>query len=116
MQPRDFARFTRCSDLNGLEVMSARWVTHQFSKHMHDAYTVGLNYDGHGAFDCRDESHDAAPGTCNLLAPGEIHTGRALSSRGWIYRNLYIEAGLLHDFLFDLERYRLLNPRFKTPL
>jgi AraC-like ligand binding domain len=49
-KPSDFAQYFRC---------------------LHDFYVVSLNYGGRGAFECRRESHDAAPGTCNLIAPGD---------------------------------------------
>src|SRR5688572_10483636 len=116
METGDFARFASCPGLEGLEAMSAKWITHSFSKHMHECYTVGLNYDGRGAFDCRGELRDAAPGTCNLIAPGELHTGRATSVRGWIYRNLYIETPLMRTLLGAVEWHGTLDPGFTTPL
>jgi AraC-like DNA-binding protein len=96
---RDSARYSRCAGLDGLEVMSARWMEHAFAPHMHDFYAVSVNDQGRGAFDCRREAHDAAPGTCSLIAPGEIHTGRATSGDGWIYRNLHIDASLMTRLL-----------------
>lgn len=96
---RDLAQYSRCRGLDGFEVLSARWVEHSFAPHMHDFYAVSLNYGGRGAFDCRRETHDAAPGTCNLIAPGELHTGRATSRQGWIYRNLHIETPLMTRLL-----------------
>lgn len=116
METGDFAQFARCPSLDGLEVLSARLVAHSFSKHMHECYTVSLNYDGRGAFDCRGEIRDAAPGTCNLLAPGELHTGHATSARGWIYRNLYVETPLMRALLAGVEWRGPLQPTFNAPL
>jgi AraC-like DNA-binding protein len=113
---RDIARFSRCAGLDGLEVMSARWLEHAFTPHMHDFYAVSLNYRGRGAFDCRREVHDAAPGTCSLIAPGELHTGRATSGDGWIYRNLHIEASLMAMLLEGLDWRGPLDLRFKSSL
>ena len=45
---RDFAQYSCCPGLDGLEVMSARWVEHSFAPHMHDFYAVSLNYCGRG--------------------------------------------------------------------
>ena len=84
MKTGDFAQYSRVLGLDGLEVLSAQWVEHSFAPHMHDFYAVSLNYGGRGAFDCRRELRDAAPGTCNLIAPGELHTGHATSRHGWI--------------------------------
>lgn len=96
--------------------MSAWWVEHSFAPHMHDFYAVSLNYRGRGAFDCRREVHDAAPGTCNLIAPGELHTGRATSGDGWIYRNLYIEVPLMTRLLRRIEWQGPFDVRFKSSL
>src|SRR4030095_79840 len=115
MKTRDFAEYSRCFGLDGLEVMSARGVEHSFAPHMHDFYAVSLNYGGRGAFDCRRELLDAAPGTCNLIAPGELHTGHATSADGWIYRNLYIETPLMNTLLRSLEWQGPLDVKFKFP-
>ena len=111
----DFAHYARCSGLDGLEVLSARWVEHSFAPHMHDFYAVSLNYGGRGAFDCRRELRDAMPGTCNLISPGEIHTGHAAAGDGWIYRNLNIETPLMTTLLRSLDWHGPLDPQFKVP-
>jgi AraC-like DNA-binding protein len=116
MKPRDFAQYSRCFGLDGLEVMTARWVEHSFVPHMHDFYAVSLNYGGRGAFDCRNELRDAAPGTCSLIAPGELHTGHAKSEEGWNYRNLYIEIPLMEALLRSVDWQEPLNVSFKSPL
>lgn len=116
MKTRDFAQYSRCFGLDGLEVMSARWVEHSFAPHMHDRYAISLNYGGRGAFDCRNELRDAAPGTCSLIAPGEVHTGHATSRDGWIYRNLYIEIPLMATLLRSLDWQGPLDVRFKLPV
>jgi len=113
---RDFAQYSCCPGLDGLEVMSARWIEHSFAPHMHDFYAVSLNDRGRGAFDCRHQTHDAAPGTCNLIAPGELHTGRATSGDGWIYRNLHIEVPLMTRLLNDIEWQGPFDVRFKSSL
>jgi AraC-like DNA-binding protein len=116
MSARDFAQYLRISGLSGLEVMSAQWVEHSFAPHMHDFYAVSLNYGGRGTFHCRHALRDAAPGTCNLIAPGELHTGHATSGDGWIYRNLYIDPRLMTTLLQGLDWQSRLEVRFKLPL
>ena len=116
MTPRDFAQYSRCFGVDGLEVMTARWVEHSFAPHMHDRYAVSLTYGGRGAFDCRNELRDAAPGTCSLIAPGEVHTGHATSRAGWMYRNLYIDVPLMDALLRNLDCQGPLDVRFKLPL
>jgi len=83
---------------------------------MHDFYAVSLNDAGRGAFHCRNAVRDAKPGTCNLIAPGEFHTGQAASEEGWMYRNLYIEPSLMAALLEALEWQKPLDVRFRSPL
>ncbi len=116
VKTRDFAQYSRVFGLDGLEIMSARWVEHSFAPHMHDFYAVSLNYGGRGAFHCRRELRNATPGTCNLIAPGELHTGHATSEDGWKYSNLYIEMPLMATLLRGLDWQSPLDVRFKFPL
>lgn len=116
MRASDFAQCVRVAGFEGLEIMSARWVEHSFAPHMHDFYAVSLNVAGQGAFHCRGALRDATPGTCNLIAPGELHTGYATSGEGWTYRNLYIEMPLMATFLRSLDGQNPTGVRFKFPL
>lgn len=116
MNSGDFAQYFRVPEIEGLEVMSARWIQHSFALHMHDFYAVSLNYAGRGAFHCRHALRDASPGTCNLIGPGELHTGHATSRKGWIYRNLYIDTHLMTTLVQRLNWQRPLEVRFKLPL
>src|SRR5262245_18100749 len=95
--PSDYGRFWHSARWPGIELMAAHWVAHRFDKHFHDAYTVGFNEVGCGAFDCRHAAQHAVPGTLNLIEPGETHTGRATSRYGWRYRNFYIDATRMGD-------------------
>ncbi len=116
VKTRDFAQYSRVFGLDGLEIMSARWVEHSFTPHMHDFYAVSLNYGGRGAFHCQHELRDATPGTCNLIARGELHTGHAASEDGWRYSNLHLEMPLMATLLRGLDWQSPLNVRFKFPL
>jgi AraC-like DNA-binding protein len=116
MKTRDFVQYSAVPGLDGLEIMNARWIEHSFAPHMHDFYAVSLNYGGRGAFHCRHALRDAVPGTCNLIAPSELHTGNATSEDGWIYRNLYIERPLMATLLNDLDWPKPLDVIFKSPL
>lgn len=116
MNSGDSVHYFRVSGIDGLEVMSARWIQHSFTPHLHDFYAVSLNYAGRGAFHCRHALRDASPGTCNLIGPGELHTGHATSSEGWVYRNLYIDTRLMITLLQGLDWQRPLEARFQLPL
>src|SRR6187401_754622 len=89
----DDAWFSRPAQSPGLELMLARWVRHSFPKHGHDCFTIGINVAGGGVFDCRRDQRWARPGTLNLIAPEEIHTGRASTATGWTYVDFYVAPG-----------------------
>lgn len=97
-------------------MLNARWVDYSFKPHLHDFYAVSLNYGGRGVFDCRGQVHEATPGTCNLVAPGELHTGRAASRMGWAYRNLHIEIPTMAHLLDSLGTRVSGNVRFTRSL
>jgi AraC-like DNA-binding protein len=96
--PLDQVQFWRPQAWPGIELMSAHWVRHSFAKHFHDSYTVGINDHGWSTFDCRGNTNQAIPGTVNLLAPGETHTGRAAAADGWLYRDFYIDPECMTGF------------------
>ncbi|HEU4413041.1 MAG TPA: AraC family transcriptional regulator [Polyangiaceae bacterium] len=91
----DFARLWAPERAPGVELFCGRLVRHAFSKHAHEAYTVGLNDGGGGAFWWAGAERAAAPGGLNLINPGEAHTGRAAAPEGWRLRDLYIEIAEL---------------------
>jgi AraC-like DNA-binding protein len=113
---QDFVDFSRRDGLEGLEIMRARWVKQSFPVHAHDFYNIALNYRGGGAFDCRGAQRDALPGTCNLMAPGELHTGQVKSEDGWVYRSLHISPQLFGSMLQAIDFPGPLPGRFKSPL
>jgi AraC-like DNA-binding protein len=88
--------------IQGIEILQAALVKHIFCKHMHEAYTIGINYSGQGSFMCRGETHHAYTGGVNLLNPGEVHTGQAESEMGWGYRAIYFEVPLVKAIVSKL--------------
>jgi len=100
----------------GVEMLRASWTRHTFAPHLHDFYAISLNDRGRGAFDCRRSVHDAAPGTCNLIAPGEVHTGRATSEDGWTYRNLHVDVSTMAKLLRGVEWRRDTHVTFTSSL
>lgn len=112
----EFARFFRGLGINGVEVAAVRWVRHAFAPHMHDFYALSVNDAGTGAFDCRHGRRDAVPGTCNLIAPGEWHTGHPTSPEGWGYRNIHVDPEAMARLLRDLEWKGPPEISFRSPL
>ncbi len=90
-------RIKRISFLkNELEVLSARDISHNFSKHMHEDYAVGIIESGAMGFRYRGADLVASKGLINLVVPGEVHDGHPVSEKGWSYRMFYLPPQLLH--------------------
>lgn len=104
------------SAVPGIELFSARLFRHAFARHMHETYTIGINDGGQGCFSYGGEARCAYPQSFNLLNPGEVHTGQATSSAGWIYRNLYISVPLIEQILVQIEWQGSALPYFLEPV
>jgi hypothetical protein len=57
----DFARHWAPERAAGVELFCATVLRHAFSKHVHEADTIGLNDEG-GAFWCAGAEREATPG------------------------------------------------------
>ncbi len=99
--PVDRAEFRRLSHCEGVELYRARIVHHAFDPHVHDAYAFGITDAGVQRFRYRGAQHLAGPGSMVLMAPDEVHTGRADRPEGWTYRMLYLDADLLRELSGD---------------
>lgn len=83
------AKFWRDRDLDNLELLSATYVTHSFSPHVHEEFAIGVIERGVEAFSCRGTNYHAPAGSIVAINPGEVHTGHAAVKTGWTYRMLY---------------------------
>jgi AraC-like DNA-binding protein len=106
------ARFLRDEDL-GVELLSARYVTHKFGLHTHATYVVGVVVDGAARFTSRGSSYLAPRGTVMLIDPEEAHTGGAGAEQGWMYRMLYPTPALLRRVAGQLMTKPAGEPIFK---
>jgi AraC-like DNA-binding protein len=92
---KDSIRIWSPAGTRGLEVMDARVLEHHWPKHFHDAYTIGFNLGGTGAFFCHGATQAPVPGSLNLINPGDIHTGQATGGQAWRYRNFLLAPEFL---------------------
>ena len=93
--PVERAKFWLDRQLNDLELLDATYVTHYFSRHVHEGFAIGVIEEGAEQFYYRGAEHVAPAGSIVVINPGEIHTGRAVRETGWTYRMLYPDASLL---------------------
>lgn len=90
MKAAEHATFTRSRDLPGVETLAARYVTHRFLPHTHEALVLGVIEGGAESFRLRGERVVAPVGSVIVVPPGEVHTGEAAAPQGWAYRVLYL--------------------------
>ena len=91
--------FLKIPELGNLELLHARFCSHQFSPHFHEGHVIGAIEKGQLGFDYRGEKLVASEGQINLADPGEVHNGFAVSEAGWQYRMFYLSPGQLEALL-----------------
>lgn len=83
------ARYWQHAAVPGVDLLRARFVTHRYSRHAHETYTLGLIEAGLEEFEYGRTLQRAGAGGVALLNPEVVHTGQAGSPAGWAYRVLY---------------------------
>lgn len=90
---------------SNVELLHARYITHAFSRHVHETFAIGVIEQGAEAFSYHGEKHVAFAGSVVAINPGEVHTGSAANLNvGWTYRMLYPDVKLLQQATWDAQR------------
>lgn len=77
----------------------ARGLRHQFTRHSHPAYALGVIEAGVGGNECNGITYYNPPGSIVAMNPGQAHTGFAAGSVPLSYRMLYISSAALRQAL-----------------
>jgi AraC-like DNA-binding protein len=96
------ARYWQHAAVPGVDLLRARFVTHRYSRHAHETYTLGLIESGMEEFEYGGTLLRAGPGGVALLNPEVVHTGQAGSPAGWAYRVLYPEVDVVAGVAAEL--------------
>jgi AraC-like DNA-binding protein len=92
------AEWVRVDDgRHSLDLLTASYRRHQFARHSHATYAIGVVTCGEEQFHYRGELRRAGVGSLAILEPGEPHDGRAARPEGWAYRVLYPTEAMLFD-------------------
>ena len=111
---RDRTKFWTAPDLQGLQLLSATFVTHSFPRHLHDTYVLAVQERGAEKFDCRGASWVSPAGSLVTINPGEVHNGHAANEEPWVYRGLYPESSLLQEVASQCEVHKQAFPYFPS--
>lgn len=83
----------------GIQRLRARFGGHAYDPHRHETYAIGLTEAGIQAFRYRGAEQASTPGRTIVLHPDEVHDGHAVAPGGFVYRMIYIDAGLIGEAL-----------------
>ena len=98
----EVANYRRHPTEPGVDLLSARYVTHRYTRHAHATYTIGLIEFGVEEFDHAGSLLRAAQGQVALLTPEVVHTGQAGVPEGWRYRVIYPAVDVVRDVAAEL--------------
>jgi AraC-like DNA-binding protein len=85
----EWSRFYRLSAFGSVEALHARFVTHQYARHTHEYFVIGLVDVGAQSYWYRGARHTTPAGQVFLVNPDEPHTGESVTADGYVYRTLY---------------------------
>jgi AraC-like DNA-binding protein len=98
----EFAQLRFAADFGDMELLTARYLDHQFAPHVHDSYVIALIEDGVERFCCGRTSQVAAARSIIVIPPGEVHDGSSGCEAGWAYRVFYSHPALLAELMAEL--------------
>ena len=99
MAQQERAQVWQASNVQGLELLQATFITHSFPKHFHESYGIGLSERGSGIIYCQGTRYIAPPEHLIFFHPGEVHSGYANDHNPWTYRMMYIDITLITEIL-----------------
>jgi AraC-like DNA-binding protein len=100
--PRETARFFQHPALPGIDLLRARYVSHRFTRHTHDAYAIGLVRAGVEEYRYRGALERVGAGQVPIVNPDMVHTGHAGVPDGWAYRMLYPSVPVVRSVADEL--------------
>lgn len=111
---RDFARMMHAPGIEGLRLMTARFRSHRFDRHVHEGYAVGVIESGALAFRYMGAGMVAPRGAVNLCVPDEPHDGHGADADGWAYRMFYMDADLMRRAAGEMADRQAGFPHFRA--
>lgn len=98
---KDKAKFWRAERYDDLECLRATFVKHDYPKHMHDTFAIGVIERGAEKFYANGENHIAQAGRIALFNPHVVHDGKP-DGDGFSYRVTYPSIELMNEVQHDL--------------
>jgi AraC-like DNA-binding protein len=94
-------RFWRDRRFRHMECLSATFLTHEYSPHAHETFSIGAIESGSQISTINGTREQTGPGNLYLINPGQIHDG-APGGEGYRYRMIYPDMELLQEVIEDV--------------
>jgi len=91
------ATYWQPAGLSDIDLLRASFVTHTYSRHVHDTYAIGVIERGTERFVYRRARLCAPAGSVVVVNPAELHDGHAATADGWAYRMFYPRPEVLQQ-------------------
>src|SRR4029453_11382310 len=111
----EISRYTVFPEL-GVELLQARFRTHRYARHSHDAYAIGLTLEGVQSFRCRGAQRHGVPGSILSINPDEMHDGHSGTSDSYAYCMFYVAPRTMAAALEDAHERGVPAAAFVSPL
>jgi len=86
---KEGATFQTAKELGGLEFIEAKYKNHNFSRHSHEGYTIGVIEKGAQRFFRNGGNHVAPQDSIILVNADQVHNGQSATEDGWEYKAMY---------------------------
>jgi len=86
--PKEWSSATHASDVN-CDLLHAHFIDHQYDRHIHCGYAIGVITHGVENFWCEGITYHAPAGSIVAVNPYQVHDGSSGIDDGFIYRMFY---------------------------
>jgi AraC-like DNA-binding protein len=114
MKQKESADFDIANAFNGIEVVNANYTKQNFSKHVHEGYTIGVIEYGAQRFYRSGASHVAGQSSIILVNADDVHNGQSATPDGWGYKAMYPTPEHFAHISADLYNGKDLTPYFQS--
>ena len=114
MKQKESADFDIANAFNGIEVVNANYTKQNFSKHVHEGYTIGVIEYGAQRFYRSGASHVAGQSSIILVNADDVHNGQSATPDGWGYKAMYPTPEHFASISADLYNGKDLTPYFQS--
>lgn len=96
--------YSYAKDLDGLELLHARYTNQTFSRHVHEGFCIGVIESGAQRFYRSGSNHLAAKNSIIIVNADQVHDGCRATNNGWSYRAIYPKPEMLMNLASEFQQ------------